>query len=177
VSHDGENTEKTESPDVCCSVSQGSPFDVLDYNGATASHEEMIEWAVQYNFQRCKTRLTRATAGPYHKFDVIASIYATQSNLFEMSQLLGRSRYKVKHYVWSTPDVYDVFMSVRETFVDVAEKKLRELVDRGDGASIRFVLMTLGRSRGYSFAIKQPDPPNPPKAVVMLPSNSRDKLQ
>lgn len=103
--------------------------------------------AEEYDFAGCLTRMDRM--GPYHKPDVIAAIHKTLGDFGQMAQLLGRKRQAVRDYVLGNLDVKDVLDEVNETVLDAVETTCRSMALAGDGPSVRFLLKTLGKDRGY----------------------------
>jgi hypothetical protein len=55
----------------------------------------------------------------------------------------------VSNYCKKFPTVEAAKQESRVTLLDLAESRLWEAIDRGDGWAIAFCLKTLGRSRGY----------------------------
>lgn len=101
-----------------------------------------------YDFKNCATRVVR-DAG-FHDEDVIQAIWHTRGNYSAMSELLARRRASVREYVLSHPSVKLVYDEVREALLDRVENNVFSQAEKGDGAQCRFVLQTLGKSRGYS---------------------------
>jgi len=103
---------------------------------------------LNYDFKNCWTRTHRDQ--PYLKEDVIAAIMVTGSNYAAMSVLLGRNRNRVKDYVLSHSDVYEIFEGVNETYLDLIERSAKHQAILGDGPMQRFFLATQGKNRGYT---------------------------
>lgn len=101
-----------------------------------------------YDFKNCATRVV-SDAG-FHDEDVIQAIWHTLGNYSAMSELLARRRSSVRDYVLSHPSVKLVFDEVRESFLDRVESNVFKQADEGDASQCRFILQTLGKSRGYS---------------------------
>lgn len=68
----------------------------------------------------------------------------------DAAQRLGCHRTTVMDYMRRYPQVREVYEDARAVVVDMAESQLKALVEKGVWPAIRFVLVTLGRDRGYS---------------------------
>lgn len=62
---------------------------------------------------------------------------------------LGCVRQTVDRYIRDYPTVREVYEEERESLVDLAEAKLLESVNNSEWPAIKFVLVTLGKDRGY----------------------------
>ena len=128
-----------------------------------------------YDFEHCPTRLN--PSGPYYHNDVVAALRETRGIITEAARLLGRSRNGLAIYIDKHQDISELLNEEREAFIDTAEVKIRELVDAGDPASVRFVLTTLGRFRGWAMKITNASPGDEgdeiPKVQIVLPDNGR----
>jgi hypothetical protein len=65
------------------------------------------------------------------------------------AKMLGCSRVTVQNYCNRYASVQAAAEEARETLIDVAEGKLVQRVDAGDWDAVRFVLVTIGKGRGY----------------------------
>lgn len=101
-----------------------------------------------YDFAGCLTRRDRF--GPYYDADVVAAIRVAQSSLIHIANLLGRNRNRVRDLIYSRPDLKAVFDETRETLLDHVEVSVFTSALNGDGPNQRFLLSTIGKSRGYS---------------------------
>lgn len=110
----------------------------------------------EYDFANCRTRRNRN--GPYYMPDVVAAILKTNGNFAQMSLLLGRRRQQVRDYVYANIETMDLIQEVRESILDEAEATLQRLALQGDGPSLRFLLQTLGKDRGYTTRVEQTGP-------------------
>jgi len=106
------------------------------------------ETAQEYDFENCPTRQNRYS--PFHKPDVVAAIYAAEGVFAHMSMLLGRRRESIRYYVYSHPDVLNIWKELRESALDYIEHSVIKQALNGDPQQQRFVLQTLGKDRGYS---------------------------
>lgn len=128
-----------------------------------------------YDFERCRTRLDHN--GPYHLEDVIAALRETKGNFSLMSSLLARKRASVRDYVFTNLEAKDVYDEVREGLLDQAEQMHNTLAFSGDGPSLRFILQTLGKERGYTTRQEQTGANGAPleaKVIVFMPDNGRE---
>ncbi len=107
----------------------------------------------EYGFERCMTKLNHN--GPFVKEDVVAAIYATNGNFAQMAVCLGRRRSSVRNFILANLDVKDIYDEVHEVFLDTVEQSHASLALGGDGPSLRFILATLGKDRGYTTRIEQ----------------------
>jgi hypothetical protein len=67
------------------------------------------------------------------------------------AEQLGCHRTTILDYIRRYPKVRQAYDEARASAVDKAESKLMTLVDREEWPAIRFMLVTLGRDRGYSL--------------------------
>lgn len=109
--------------------------------------------AEEYNFTKCATALDRN--GPYHKQDVIAALLSTEGTLSRAAMLLGRSRARLRDYVYRNPDVLTWFDDLKEGSIDIVEHHHMKAAVNGDLGAGRFILTTLGKDRGYSTRLEQ----------------------
>lgn len=129
-----------------------------------------------YDFEHCPTR--QSPNGPYFHNDVVAALRETRGIISEAARLLGRSRNGLALYIDKHQEISELLNDEREAFIDTAEVKIRELVDAGDPASVRFVLTTLGRFRGWAMKITNASPgidddPQNNQPIIYLPDNGR----
>lgn len=93
------------------------------------------------------------------KAAVIACLQKTSAyNITIACETLGINKIMVYQLKKQDPDFAEAVDSAiaehRASFVDIAEKTLREAVERGDMTATIFALKTLGRSRGYEQSAK-----------------------
>lgn len=105
----------------------------------------------RYDFANCPTRVHHS--GPYVYDDVIAAIKATNGNFHEMGLLLDRRRSSIRDFVFSNLAVREFYEEICESQLDRCEQTLFELALNGDAASLRFILSTKGKDRGYATTI------------------------
>lgn len=65
------------------------------------------------------------------------------------AKLLNCHRQTIENYIKRHPTVARAYQEQRETLVDIAEGKLIKKVDADEWPAIKFVLVTLGKTRGY----------------------------
>ena len=85
----------------------------------------------------------------YTQQRVIDAIQAAKGIKATAAQSLGCSRQTITNYIDRYPAVKDAYEEARDTSLDLAESKLIALVEREEWPAIRFMLVTLGKSRGY----------------------------
>jgi hypothetical protein len=85
----------------------------------------------------------------YTQQRVIDAIQAAKGIKATAAQSLGCSRQTVTNYIDRYPAVKAAYQEAKDTTLDLAESKLIALVEREEWPAIRFMLVTLGKSRGY----------------------------
>ena len=86
----------------------------------------------------------------YTQHRVIDAIKQAQGIKAAAAQALGCSRQTVTNYIDRYPAVKEAYQEARDTSLDLAESKLIALVEREEWPAIRFMLITLGKDRGYT---------------------------
>ena len=85
----------------------------------------------------------------YSQARVIDAIKAARGIKATAAANLKCSRQTVTNYIDRYPAVKDAYEEARDTSLDLAESKLIALVEREEWPAIRFMLVTLGKDRGY----------------------------
>ena len=85
---------------------------------------------------------------------VIEAIQRARGIKAVTAKILGCSRQTVDNYIERYATVRSAYEEQRETLIDVAEGKLIKKLDEDEWAAIKFVLMTLGKGRGYTQRIE-----------------------
>ena len=85
----------------------------------------------------------------YTQQRVIDAIQAAKGIKATAAQSLGCSRQTVTNYIDRYPAVKAAYQEAKDTTLDLAESKLIALVEREEWPAIRFMLVTLGKDRGY----------------------------
>jgi hypothetical protein len=85
----------------------------------------------------------------YTQQRVIDAIQAAKGIKATAAQSLGCSRQTVTNYIDRYPAVKEAYDEAIQTSIDLAQSKLIALVEREEWPAIRFMLVTLGKSRGY----------------------------
>ncbi len=85
----------------------------------------------------------------YTQARVIEAIRAARGVKAAAAQALGCSRQTAANYIDRYPAVREAYQEARDTSLDLAESKLIVLVEREEWPAIRFMLVTLGKDRGY----------------------------
>jgi hypothetical protein len=86
----------------------------------------------------------------YTQQRVIDAIQAAKGIKATAAQSLGCSRQTVTNYIDRYPAVKEAYDEAIQTSIDLAQSKLIALVEREEWPAIRFMLVTLGKSRGYT---------------------------
>ena len=90
----------------------------------------------------CRARYTQA--------DMIAALIQNKGLQAYAADQLHCSRRTVYRYIKRYPAVQEAYEDALQASLDVAQKKLMDLVEHGDWRAIRFVLSTLGKDRGFT---------------------------
>jgi hypothetical protein len=85
----------------------------------------------------------------YTQQRVIDAIQAAKGIKATAAQSLGCSRQTITNYIDRYPAVKAAYQEAKDTTLDLAESKLIALVEREEWPAIRFMLVTLGKDRGY----------------------------
>jgi len=85
----------------------------------------------------------------YTQAQVIDAIKAAKGIKATAAESLGCSRQTITNYIDRYPAVKAAYQEALDTSLDLAESKLIALVEREEWPAIRFMLVTLGKSRGY----------------------------
>lgn len=107
-------------------------------------NEEYVE---TYNLEVCHTNTEKD--GPILDLDVAVALIRYQGNLTNVARKLARSRRVIETYISREPKLRELAEDLQEQFIDLTEDKLRGLVVAGDPSSVRYVLSTLGKKRGF----------------------------
>lgn len=95
----------------------------------------------------------------------------------EVAKRLQITPQAVRKRLREDPELKAVQLESREGLVDLAQSKLRGLVDSGDFRAVKFVLETWGRERGFARELKvDASHEQRGKVVLMLPDNGRQDL-
>ena len=91
---------------------------------------------------------------PRYTADQVAeALRAAGGSHADAAERLGCHRTTILDYVRRCPRVRQARDEARAELIDKAESQLRAMVDRGEWLAVRFVLVTLGRDRGYSAKV------------------------
>jgi len=77
------------------------------------------------------------------------AIEGSQGIYTRIAAKAGVSRQTVVNYMKENAELRELALEERNSLVDAAESKAFELIEDGDGPTVRFVLSTLGADRGY----------------------------
>ncbi len=87
--------------------------------------------------------------GKFTVKQVIKAIHATHGIKMAAARRLGCNRQTIYNYAKKYPTVQAACDEAAEEFLDLAESRLHEAVDRGMWPAIAFTLRTVGARRGY----------------------------
>lgn len=135
---------------------------------------EVTEWVEsgKYDFVNCATAKDRN--GPYCKMDVLAAALQTNVNLGQMAALLNRTRSRLRVYINSHADLLAFVNDYAEAKIDNIEQNVLQAAEEGDLSMARFVLTTLGKSRGYTT---RADSGPTDRDEDLIAESPKDKLQ
>ena len=86
----------------------------------------------------------------YTQHQVIDAIKQAQGIKAAAAQALGCSRQTVTNYIDRYPAVKAAYDEAVQSTIDLAQSKLIALVEREEWPAIRFLLVTLGKDRGFT---------------------------
>lgn len=109
---------------------------------------DFYKYDPDYDFVNCVTRNSPGTA--IHTPDLVQAILHTFGSYSSMSTLLARRRTTVRDTVLADPDLVELRNELREGVIDRSEEVIFLDAISGDVGSAKFVVQTLGKSRGYS---------------------------
>lgn len=109
--------------------------------------------------------------------EIIEAIDGAGGIIGDAANLLGCHRNTITRRAKDSEEITAAIEAAREGFIDLAESELRKLVKAGDGASVRFVLKTLGRHRGYSQRYEiEGNMQSGGGVCIFLPDNGRPNI-
>lgn len=77
------------------------------------------------------------------------TIRAKDGNVTEVAKALGVSRTAIYKRINNSERLQIALEEARQSLVDLAETKLRQLINEGNPAAVFFTLKTIGQDRGY----------------------------
>ena len=104
--------------------------------------------AGSYDFSIAPTALHNEDK--YHESDVAAALFAARGNLSFAARLLNRRRNRLRSYLDRSPEMLQLWDDIRDEVIDKVEQNCYDLALNGDPTSIRFVLSTIGKDRGWT---------------------------
>lgn len=81
--------------------------------------------------------------------EYIEAIKIAHGNMSKASRLLGIDRKSIESKVKHHPELKEIINSYRDDFIDLAEDKLHDCVEKGSIPAIMFTLKTIGKARGW----------------------------
>lgn len=84
-----------------------------------------------------------------------AAIEEHHGNIAAVARHFGERRSKLKERIDRSPFLISLLNDLNEEIKDIAQGNIRAAVIAGDPAASRFVLMTIGKDRGYSTRVEQ----------------------
>jgi hypothetical protein len=89
---------------------------------------------------------------PRHKLterEVLGLLKAHHGNVSRTAESLGVGRFAVHYFCKNRPRLQKAISDAKESLVDLAVDRLRELVDAGNFNAINLVVRTIGKDRGF----------------------------
>ena len=86
---------------------------------------------------------------PLSREMISLAITSASGNISVAAQRLGIERYKLQKEIEKSPALQKLVEDNIESLVDLAETSIRQLCLRGEPGSVKFVLETQGRDRGW----------------------------
>lgn len=80
---------------------------------------------------------------------MIAALKAAHGIKARAAEILSCSRHTIDNYIKRHPTIAAAYAELRETVIDLAEAQLIGQLNAGYWPAIKFVLVTLGRERGW----------------------------
>ena len=140
---------------------------------------ESLEWAIQkaddgdYNFEDCASRTNQDRI--LYPEDVVAAMTVSGGVYSEAAKLLGCTRSRLKGYIDTNINVYDVCRTLTEDAVDRVEKVLVNAALDGESWAVQFFLRSKAPDRGYSPKSNLNLGDAPSIKVEFVPAPSREE--
>lgn len=90
---------------------------------------------------------------PLDRGEAYAALIAANGNVAAASRVLGVTRTKLQTLIDRTPAFVALVAELRDEIIDHAEDNIYADVKRGDQTASRFVVQTIGKSRGWSTGV------------------------
>lgn len=119
--------------------------------------------AATFDFSTCYTATNPGS--PIRKSDLVLAIRFSCANYAEIGRLLNRRRLKIYDVINADVTLRAIFAEVRETLLDELEGGVFASARKGDAADRRFVLTTIGKSRGYTTGKEVSGPDGGPISI------------
>ena len=81
---------------------------------------------------------------------VLSAIKGSGGNRNEIARRLKCDWHTANDFIFENPEIKKAYEEEKETEIEEIEYKGLELAKNGDGRMIRFILSTIGKSRGYT---------------------------
>ena len=102
----------------------------------------------------------------YTEEEMLEAIRGSWGIMSHVAERLGCHRQTVSKYVKRFPALKEALTEERAKLVDFAEAQLVKKLTGGDWSAIKFVLVTLGRERGYGYNLELSGPGGGPLQVA-----------
>jgi len=129
-----------------------------------------------YSLSDCYTVANRDD--PILDLDVAVALMRFGGNVSEVAGALKKSRRVIDTFIFRDLHLQDLKEDIRDAFMDDVEKKAHEATLAGDIGLMRFMLETLGKSRGYVKRLEATGAGGKDLNVVFfLPENGRESTK
>lgn len=131
------------------------------------------EYVEAYDLDRTYTKSHKE--GPILDLDVAVALIRTEGNVSKVAEILHRSRRVMDTYISRDVAMTELLEDLEESFLDAVIAKTRDLAKAGDPATMRFVLGTLGKKRGFVTRVEATGKDGADLNVMFyLPENGRE---
>jgi hypothetical protein len=147
----------------------------VEYMGIFEEYPHLLEekTLLAYDFGGCYT--ANNADGGIHELDVAAGLLVFEGNVSKVAHALKRSRRVIDTFISRSISLSDLREDIYEAFVDETEDLARRTTRQGDAGMLRFMLQTIGKSRGYVSRVEATGRNGKDLNVVFyLPDNARE---
>lgn len=114
------------------------------------------EQVASFDFANCWSRVN--PDDQIGEFDVAVALVHHRGNLSRVGASLGKTRRRVESFVLKNLMLRDLYEDVHESLLDEVETAAFDLALSGHPATVKFLLVTRGRERGYQEVLAAPPP-------------------
>lgn len=103
-----------------------------------------------------------AVQSQYDEWQIIEALREARGNLSACARKLELKRRALSDRVYSTPELKEVMEEARNGIIDAAEENIYLAVEAKDLEASKFVLRTIGKTRGYTYGTEISGDPERP---------------